>query len=30
VIFGRFIIALVLVIFVFWLIGGVLRGRTRR
>ena len=29
-IFGRFIIGLILVIFVFWLIGGVLRGRTRR
>ena len=29
-IFGKFIIAVVIVIVVFWLIGGLLRGRTRR
>jgi hypothetical protein len=30
VIFGKFAIAIVIVIFVFWLIGGLLRDRTRR
>jgi hypothetical protein len=30
VIFGKFIIAVVIVIVVFWMIGGLLRGRTRR
>jgi hypothetical protein len=30
VIFGKFIIGVVVVIFVFWLIGGLLRDRTRR
>jgi hypothetical protein len=30
VIFGKFIIAVVVVIVVFWMIGGLLRGRTRR
>jgi hypothetical protein len=29
-IFGKFIIAVVVVIVVFWMIGGLLRGRTRR
>jgi hypothetical protein len=29
-IFGKFVIAIVVVIFVFWLIGGLLRDRTRR
>jgi len=29
-IFGKFIIAIVLVVFVFWMIGGLLRDRTRR
>jgi hypothetical protein len=29
-ILGRFVIAVILVVFVFWLIGGLLRGRTRR
>jgi hypothetical protein len=29
-IFGKFILVVVLVIVVFWVIGGLLRGRTRR
>jgi hypothetical protein len=29
-IFGKFVIVVVAVIVVFWMIGGVLRGRTRR
>jgi hypothetical protein len=29
-IFGKYIIAIVLVVFVFWMIGGLLRDRTRR
>ena len=29
-IFGKFIIAIVIVVFVFWLIGGLMRDRTRR
>jgi septation ring formation regulator EzrA len=29
-IFGKFVIALVVVIVVFWMIGGLLRDRTRR
>jgi hypothetical protein len=29
-IFGKFVIVVVVVIVVFWMIGGVLRGRTRR
>jgi hypothetical protein len=29
-IFGKFVIALVIVIVVFWMIGGLLRDRTRR
>jgi len=30
VIFGRFVIAVIVVLVVFWLIGGLLRDRTRR
>jgi hypothetical protein len=30
VIFGKYVIVVIIVIFVFWLIGGLLRGRTRR
>ena len=29
-IFGKFAVAIVIVIVVFWLIGGLLRDRTRR
>ncbi len=29
-IFGKFVIALIVVIVVFWMIGGLLRDRTRR
>ena len=29
-ILGRFLVAVVLVIVVFWLIGALMRGRTRR
>jgi hypothetical protein len=29
-ILGRFMIILIVVIVVFWLIGGLIRGRTRR
>jgi hypothetical protein len=29
-IFGKFVIAIVIVVFVFWLIGGLMRHRTRR
>jgi hypothetical protein len=29
-IFGRFMIALIVVIVVFWMIGGVMRGRRTR
>jgi hypothetical protein len=29
-IFGRFIIVLIAVIVVFWLVGMLMRGRTRR
>ena len=29
-IFGRAFIILILVLVVFWLIGGLMRGRTRR
>jgi len=29
-IFGKFVIAIVVVIIVFWMIGGFLRDRTRR
>ena len=29
-IFGKFVIVVVVVIVVFWMIGGLLRGRTRR
>ena len=28
--FGKFAVAIVIVIVAFWLIGGLLRGRTRR
>jgi hypothetical protein len=30
VIFGKFVVVVIIVIVVFWLIGGLLRGRTRR
>jgi hypothetical protein len=30
VIMGRIVIAIVLLMFVAWLIGGLMRGRTRR
>jgi hypothetical protein len=30
VIFGKFVIAVVVVIVVFWMLGGLLRDRTRR
>jgi hypothetical protein len=30
VIFGKFVIVLVVVIVVFWMLGGLLRDRTRR
>ena len=29
-IFGKFVIAVVIVIVVFWMIGGLMRDRTRR
>jgi hypothetical protein len=29
-IFGRFLIALIVVMVIFWLIGGLMRDRTRR
>jgi hypothetical protein len=29
-ILGRYVIFVILVVFVFWLIGGLLRGRRRR
>jgi hypothetical protein len=29
-IFGKFVIVVVIVIVVFWLIGGLMRDRTRR
>jgi hypothetical protein len=29
-IFGKFVIVLIVVMFVFWVIGGLLRDRTRR
>jgi hypothetical protein len=28
--FGKYVIVLIVVIFVFWVIGGLLRDRTRR
>jgi hypothetical protein len=30
VIFGKFVIAVIVVIVVFWMLGGLLRDRTRR
>jgi hypothetical protein len=29
-ILGRYVILVIVVVFIFWLIGGLLRGRTRR